>query len=327
FAVEPNVRQNVGFGLVGGLLLGLAVAVAIGFLDRTVRHQGDVEAIGATFLGIVPVIEAPSAGQGKKRMPWNRRKRKRSSMARNADDLMAHHKPQSSVAECARVVRTNLTFMSADDPAKSIVVTSSSPQEGKTTIAINLAIVVAQTGRKVLLIDTDLRRPRLHRVFNVSAQRGVTSYLVGEQRLADAVTATEVDNLSVLPCGPIPPNPSELLHTSSFDRLLREAGGEYDMVIFDSPPLGAVTDAAIIAPQVDGTVLVSRVRKTQKEMLRASKRQLQAVKANLLGVVLNAVDLSDKQFGYRYYYYYRQGGYYADGDGDKDRGRRDAEAA
>ncbi|MFW6067499.1 MAG: polysaccharide biosynthesis tyrosine autokinase, partial [Myxococcota bacterium] len=326
FAVEPNVRQNVGFGLVGGLILGLAIAVAIGFLDRTVKHQGDVEALGATFLGIVPVIEQTAEQAARRGRWWQRKRRKRSSMDRSADDLIAHHKPQSAVAECARVVRTNLTFMSADDPAKSILVTSSNPQEGKTTIAISLATVVAQTGRRVLLVDTDLRRPRLHRVFNVSAQQGITSYLVGDRSIEETAVETEIPNLSVLPCGPIPPNPSEMLHTSGFDGLVREATGKYDMVIFDSPPLGAVTDAAVIGPQVDGAVLVARVRKTQKEMLRASKRQLQAVGANLLGVVLNAVDLDDKQYGYRYYYYYRQGGYYME-EGDKRREQQDAEAA
>jgi polysaccharide biosynthesis transport protein len=327
FAVKPNVRQNVGFGFVGGILIGLALAAGLGFLDRTVKHQGDVEALGATFLGIVPIMDAASKGGAKVPRRLRKGRRQGSSMDRLADDLMAHHKPTSSVAECARVVRTNLTFMSADQPAKSIVVTSSSPQEGKTTIAVNLAIVVAQTGRRVLLVDTDLRRPRLHRIFQVSAERGITSYLVGEARVEDTAVATEVPNLSVLPCGPIPPNPSELLHTSSFDRLVQEATRHYDLVIFDSPPLGAVTDAAIIAPQVDGTVLVARVRKTHKDMVSASKRQLQGVGATLLGVVLNAVDLADTQYGYRYYQY-TQGGYHMDEDGkDKDGERRDVEAA
>jgi polysaccharide biosynthesis transport protein len=325
YAVKPNVRQNVGFGLVGGLLLGLVIAVGLGFFDRTVKHQGDVEALGATFLGIVPVIDRPARAGTNVARRLRRGKRKASSLDRTADDLLAHHKPTSSVAECARVVRTNLTFMSADHPAKSILVTSSSPQEGKTTIAVNLAIVIAQTGRKVLLVDTDLRRPRLHRIFQVSAERGITSCLVSDTAVQEVAIDTEVPNLSVLPCGPIPPNPSELLHASSFERLVREAASHYDMVIFDSPPLGAVTDAAVIGPQVDGTVLVARVRQTQKEMLRGSQRQLQGVGANLLGVVLNAVNLSDTQYGYRYYQY-RQGGYYMEDD-EKARERRDAEAA
>lgn len=327
-AIKPNVRQDTAFGSIAGLILGLALAILLGYMDRTVKHEGDVEALGVAFLGIVPLIETESAAPDRRRRG---RKHKRHvfgtrAPASVADELVAHHQPTSSVAECARVVRTNLTFMSAARPAKTLLVTSSSPKEGKTTIAVNLATVMAQTGRRVLLVDTDLRRPRLHRVFSVSAAQGITSCLVGELPLEEVVSKTEVPNLSLVPCGPIPPNPSELLHTEAFGRFVREASHRYDTVIFDSPPVGVVTDAAVIGPQVDGTVIVARMRETQKDMMRATVGQLGAVGANILGVVLNAVDLSNKQYGYRYYYYYRRGEYYA--EDKKDEGNKHgAEAA
>ena len=171
-------------------------------------------------------------------------------------DLYIHRQPKSSVAECCRAIRTNLLFMSPDKPFKTLVVTSSGPQEGKSTTCINLGMAMAQSGNRVLLLDTDMRRPRLHKAFGVPNDVGVSSLVVGEGTLDTAVKSTEVPNLFVLPCGPIPPNPAELLHTQAFAELLQGSGQKFDRIILDSPPLNAVADAVVLATQADGVVLV-----------------------------------------------------------------------
>jgi len=216
-------------------------------------------------------------------------------------------------------VRTNLAFMGMRGGLRSFVVTSAAPREGKSTVVINLATSIAQSGKKVLLIDTDLRRPRLHRTFSVAPALGVTSVLIGDAPLDEAIKATQVPRLDVLPCGPIPPNPSELLHTEQFRQLLATALAKYDHVIFDSPPLGAVTDAAIIAPQLDGVLIVVKSQSTTREAVRGAVRQLRDVSANILGAVLNDVDLNSGRYG-ESYYYYRSGYYTADSPNDASRG-------
>ena len=228
-------------------------------------------------------------------------------------DLIAYSHPMSSIAEHCRAIRTNLTFMSPEKPFEVLVVTSPGPREGKTTFATNLAITLAQAGDRVLLIDTDLRRPRIHKTFHTSLERGVTSILVGEHSLSDAVQETEIGGLDVLVAGPVPPNPSELLHVTRFRDLLAEARRRYDRVILDSPPVGAVTDAAIIAPRVDATVVVVRGQQTHKEELRLAVRQLRDVGARIAGVVLNDLDVSRRSYGYGGYYYQRKG-YYSSRD-------------
>jgi capsular exopolysaccharide synthesis family protein len=212
------------------------------------------------------------------------------------------------VAECCRTIRTNLTFMTADMPMRSMLVTSPQPQEGKTTATLSLAISLAQSGKRILVIDTDLRRPRVHRAFGLPGTTGVTTVLVGASSLKDAVAATEVPGLSVLASGPIPPNPAELLHTSQFQRLLQDAMDAFDFVILDTPPLTAVTDAAIIATQVGGVLVVVHGARTTREVLRSSLRHLRDVGARLIGGVLNNVDPASR--GYGAYYYYHNAGYY-----------------
>jgi len=232
----------------------------------------------------------------------------------------------SSAAESARAIRTNLTFMGAQSALGTLVLTSPSPLEGKTTVAISLAIALAQGGKKVLLVDTDMRRPRLHRAFGRNAKHGVSSVLVGAATLDEALQTTEVPNLSLLPCGPIPPNPSELLHTAAFSTLLGQLRERFDHVLFDSPPLGAVTDSAIIAPQVDGAILVMKSEKTTRDAAASAMKQLRNVGANLLGGVLNDVDLAKQEAYYGGHYYY-SGYYYGTPGDDKDTSDSDSAQA
>lgn len=293
--VSPNVPLNAVVGVLAGLFLGLLLVFALRFLDRRLKSPADVEELGISVLGILPTIgkKIPRAKKGKTLPPDGR-------------DLVSHTHPMSAAAECCRSIRTNLVFMSPDSPIRSFVVTSPTPQEGKTTVACNLAISLAQSGKSVLLIDTDLRRPRIHKSFDVTMKEGVTTALVGRSSLAEATVDSGIAGLKILPCGPVPPNPSELLHGEGFTRLLSQALSQYDRVILDSPPLGAVTDAAVLAPQVDGVILVIKAERTTRDGLRYALRQLKDVSAKVLGAVVNDVDLERKPYGHDGYYQYYQ---------------------
>ena len=186
---------------------------------------------------------------------------------------------------------------------------------GKTTVAANIAIALAQSGQRVLLIDADLRRPRIHKAFDLENRAGLTNTLVGERTLSEVTRDVGIDKLSVVTCGPLPPNPAELLHTKQFSELLDEAAAQYDRVIFDSPPLRAVTDAAILAPQCGGVLLVVRARATTRDAVVSAIRSLRDVRANILGGVLNDVEPGREgqgPVGGGYYHYYRSEEYHQD---------------
>ena len=277
------------------LLVGLAAAVVAAFLadhlDNTVKSQEQIEqVIGLPFLGIVPGI---TGDKGARLEDVER------------DKFVLSH-PRSSVAECCRTIRTNLLFASHERPARRILVTSSGPQEGKSTTAVTLAITLAQSGARTLLCDTDLRRPRLHRTFGIEDGAGISSLILGETGLTGAVRPSGIERLDVLPCGPVPPNPAELLHAASFQQLVDELARSYDRIVFDSPPAAAVTDALVLARLVDGVVIVMQAGRTPWPSALETRRRLASVGAVLFGAVLNGVDLDAGHGAYfRYYQYYR----------------------
>ncbi len=217
-----------------------------------------------------------------------------------ARTLITNTNPKSAISEQYRTIRTNLQFASVDQELRSMLVTSAGPSEGKSMTASNIATVFAQQGKKVLLIDADLRKPTVHYTFRVDNTKGLSNYLIGKGRLTDAVSKSEVDNLDVMPSGPIPPNPSEILGSKSMEKLMNEANQLYDMVIFDTPPVLAVTDSQILSNAVDGVLLVVRSKQTETEAAQKAKELLEKAQAKLLGVVLN--DKSIKQSNYYYYY-------------------------
>jgi len=310
--ISPNVPTNIGAGVLGGLLLGMLLAFGVRQLDRRLRTPEAIEELGVTVLGVLPRIGNASSKERRNDESKPQRRRRRAA-TRESPDLFVHENPMSTAAECCRTIRTNLTFMAASgqaNDAKVIVVSSSEPREGKTTVVSNLAASIAHSGKSVLVIDTDLRRPRVHTALSVNRDPGVSSVLVGELSLDQAVRQTSVEGLDVLASGPIPPNPSELLHLAAFGALIDAVRDRYDYVIFDSPPLGAVTDAAIISPQVDGTLLVVQASHTTRDSLRSALRQLNDVGARLLGVIVNDVDLETNRYGGSYYTYRVQGTYY-----------------
>jgi succinoglycan biosynthesis transport protein ExoP len=316
--ISPRVNVALAIGTLLGLMLAIGIAIALDQLDRVIRTGDEAEALGITVLGVLPHIEANILTNPPM---YGRRKRRSPSEPTGNRDLIVHNYPKSSVAECCRTIRTNLTFMSADRPRKTIVVTSASPREGKTTVTMSLAISLAQSGKRILVVDTDLRRPRLHRALGKTLARGVTSVLVGEHTVQEAIQETDIPNLSVLASGPIPPNPSELLHTDQFRQLITDLAKNFDHVILDSPPLAAVTDASIIAPQVDSTILVIHAQRTTRDAVRSALRQLRDVNVQLTGGVLNEVDLSAQSYGAGSYYYYRNEAYYQADSNDDDEKR------
>jgi capsular exopolysaccharide synthesis family protein len=304
--IRPRKVVALTVGAFVGLVLGLGLALLRQRLDSSVKTPGDVEQLlGVTFLGLLPRsddVEARSRG----------RRRQRVRPETPGIELIVHDKPMSGVAEAARSVRTNLMFMNPDRPYKRLLVTSAAPGEGKTTVACSIAIAFAQGGQRVCVIDCDLRRPRLHRVFGRAGESGVTNYLVGESTLDDVVKPTTVANLWSIPAGPLPPNPADLLHSARFKRLLEELSARFDRVIIDSPPVVAVTDAAILSTLVEGTVFVVRSFKTPRNLAAQGLRALHDVDASVVGVVLNAVNLSSNEYNYYYhYYYYKRDGYHS----------------
>jgi capsular exopolysaccharide synthesis family protein len=228
--------------------------------------------------------------------------RRRRSITGTPPELVTLEQPGSAFAENVRAVRTNLLFMSPDQPFRRLLVTSAQPGEGKTTVASALAIAMAQAGQRVILIDCDLRRPRLHKIFGQPQGRSSLSESLLDPAHLDLTTArTTLPRLSVLPAGPTPPNPAELLQSDSFRHLLTRLEREFDLVILDSPPL-VVTDAAILATRVDGSVMVVRRGTSDRRDVQRARRAISDVGGSLIGAVLNAVHVSDRAYGYGYGY-------------------------
>ncbi len=302
------------------LLLGVGLAFALELLDSTIKTQEDVErAVGAAFLGLIPSIIDGGKQTGNESVIAGPAALADVIKAGSKDLYMLTH-PKSAVAECCRAIRTNLLFMTPDKPAKKILVTSAGPQEGKSTTAINLAITLAQSGQRVLLVDTDMRRPRLHKAFGIPGNTdGLSRAIVGETDVLKSIRETGVPGLSLLPCGACPPNPAELLHATRFANIVQTLSENFDRVIFDSPPIGAVTDAAILARLTNGVILIAKGGATSKDALMRARKLIAGEGVTILGAILNDLDLT-KPSGYGYHYYYSKYGYYY-GDNETARGR------
>ncbi|SFI88400.1 capsular exopolysaccharide family [Paenibacillus sp. UNC496MF] len=217
-------------------------------------------------------------------------------------NLITMENPKSPISEAYRSLRTNIQFSAIDQNMKVLMVASAKSGEGKTTTVTNLAITYAQEGKSVLLIDADLRKPSLHQVFQLTNRTGLTSALMNQHALPELIRSTSVDNLSVITSGPIPPNPSEILGSQRMLSLLEEFKGMYDVILFDTPPVLAVTDSSIVSSFCDGVILVVLAGKVKKDLVKKAKASLDHVKAKILGVVLN--NNTRSKSGEHYYYYY-----------------------
>jgi succinoglycan biosynthesis transport protein ExoP len=278
-----------------GMVLAVAAAFLLEYLDDTIKTPADVDQAMhlTTLVGI-------------SRIPGEKL----------AEKLITTKHPKSPISEAYRVLRTNLQFSSLDEPVRTLLITSPNPVEGKSTTVANLGVVMAQTGKSVIVVDADLRRPVLHRIFGVENEQGLTDALLSAEPSLDGhLQPTGVDNLRLLTTGPLPPNPSELLGSQRMATLVERLKEEADVVLFDSPPSLAVTDASVLATQTDGVLIVADAGRTRRTLAKESVARFQQVGANLLGVVLNRLRVGRSGYYYYYYYYYY-------GDGKKRRRRR-----
>lgn len=307
--VSPKVHLNLILSVIIGLGLGVGIVFIREFFDRSVKTPEQLEKKGFTVLSAIPIIEIETKLDGKQL--------KKDEGRNIAAHLITHLSPKSPVAEAYRVLRTGIQFAKLDRKIKSIVVASGAPKEGKSTTASNLAITMAKADLKTVLLDTDLRRPVLHRVFSVKREPGLTDYLFGRAEIDTIFKQTDVDNLYLVPCGVVPPNPSELLGSEKMKEFIEYLKLNYDFIIFDTPPLVAVTDALILANQVDGVLLVASAGKTEIDVIDKAREMIHRVGGNVIGVLLNNFDAS-ATYGtyYRYYRYYRYYDYYG-ADRDK----------
>jgi polysaccharide biosynthesis transport protein len=291
YPAKPDKTRNILYGVMVGLMGGIGLAFFIEYLDNTVKSPEDVETkLGAPVLGVVTLL---------------------ATREKNIEEVVLKE-PQSAFAESYRVLRTSILLSSADSPPKNILITSISPGEGKTVTSLNLAMTIAQSEHSVLLIDGDLRRPRIHKIFGLDNSKGLSTYLAGASDIKITPKAG-LPNLNIMTSGPIPPNPSELLGSSKLQELIKTLNERYDIIIWDSAPLLTVTDSLVLSKILDGTIIVVRAGETQYESVKRGLKSLQDIESHFLGIVINALDV--KKTDHYYYQYYNY--YYSSSDRPK----------
>jgi len=280
--VSPDVKMNVLLAAVAGMILAFGAVLLLEYIDDTIKTTDDLTRwLGLTALGSVMRIRG-----------------------KNYKDKMAiAHTPFSPIGEAYRLIRTNIKFMAVDNPAQLIVCTSANPTEGKSTTVANLAVVMAQSDLRTIIIDADLRQPTMHKIFRVPNASGLTDLLLSPNgKIEDQLINTGYDNLQIIPSGPLPPNSSEILGSRRMASLLEELRSVADVVIFDTPPVLAVTDSSVLSTQVDGVVFVTKAASTRHRDLKEAVNRIQRVGGHCLGVVLN--QLSGMGGSHYYYSYY-----------------------
>ncbi|HSZ64356.1 MAG TPA: polysaccharide biosynthesis tyrosine autokinase [Terriglobales bacterium] len=302
---EPNIPRNLSFALVLGIISGVGLAFVLENMDNTVRTPEQATALSALpSLGMIP-LGSKSGNHG----PTG--KRLALTASKEVVETVTQVRPQSQMAESYRALRTSLLLSNLGAPPKVIMVTSARPQEGKTTTSINTAIVLAQKGVRVLLIDADLRRPSVHKTLGMGPRSGLSNVLTGSATTQQTITtSTILPNLFIMPAGTPPPNPAELLASLNMRTLIAELRGQYDHIVIDTPPTLSVTDAVVLSPSADATILVIRSGQTTKQALRRARDVLMQVNAHVAGVLLNAVDLTSPDYYYYYEYQGKYGQYY-----------------
>lgn len=288
--VSPRKSLNLLLALFGGGIFAVGLAFFFEYLDNRVKSPEEIKNyLGLPFLGLVPAIKDKD----------------------HAEDALLHRGVSHQFAEAFRTVRTNVLFSLAEGSGgRSVVVTSTAPREGKTLVASNLSIALAQAGQRVLLVDADMRKPRVHEVFGAKQAPGLSNVLVGNAKASESVKRGPVENLWLLPAGVHPPNPAELLNSRRFKDFLATLEEHFDWVIVDSPPVMAVSDPAVIAHLADGVIYVVGAEQTSKYAASAALEQLDGAKAKFLGGILNRVNLQRNSYYYSHYYRRSYSGYY-----------------
>jgi tyrosine-protein kinase Etk/Wzc len=302
--VGSGKGMKLALGLMLGLMLGSGGAFVLEQLNTSIRRRDELESVlRLPGLAIVPRLSGAAASESKRLRLPGRGPRVASGAAGATTELVTLADARSSSAEAYRTLRTNLLFSQAVQKLQTLVVTSAAPSEGKTTVAANLAVTFAQQGMRVALIDCDLRKARLHNLFGVPREPGLTQLLIGAPGAAEAARATEVEGLTVVPAGTLPPNPAELLGGKAMRELVERLKQRFDLIILDTPPLLAAADAAVLGELADGTVLVVRAGATDRAAAQQAVQQLRMVGARVLGAVLNDPDEKVASYGGGYYYY------------------------
>ncbi|MCP4612673.1 MAG: polysaccharide biosynthesis tyrosine autokinase, partial [Planctomycetes bacterium] len=307
---KPKRTQAVLLACIIGSMLGLGLAFFLQYLDTTVKTREDVEqAMKLPVLGFVPALQEELNGEA--------------TGERSSYDLIAVDRTRSALAEAFRSLRTSLSFSIDSRGVRSFLVTSPSPLEGKSLVSINLAVTFAQAGKRVLLVDSDLRKPRIHKTFNLPSSAGLSNLLVskGKGELVGYAQESGIENLYILPSGPRPPNPAELLATDRMGELIKEMEECFDRVIFDTPPVVNVTDASILMHFIGGGIVVIRGFSTQWELAQRASELLQGTQGKMLGAILNNADTPRGAYGYYGYYYYSNYYYYYGDSEDDTNGR------
>jgi polysaccharide chain length determinant protein (PEP-CTERM system associated) len=303
--ISPKRKLNVLLGAFLGLLLGGGMAVLLESLDSSLKSIEDVEALGLPVLGHIPKIKETQKRRGHtKSEPGTK-----GEAFKVASHLLTHSAPKSPISEAYRTLRTNIQFSNLDRPSQTILITSAGPGEGKSTTVANLAITFSQMGTRTVLLDTDFRRPILHSVFGVNKEPGLINHLAGKTPLDGIIRKTPMENLDLITCGVIPPNPSELLASGKMKEFVARLKDKYQIILFDTPPVIAVTDAVVLSLLLDGVVLVASAGQTSQQGLARAKTLLENVGAKVMGAVLNKIEAKSAYGSYHYYYYYH---YYGD---------------
>jgi len=290
--VSPNTSRDLLLGFLGGIVASVGLSLFVASLDNHVKDPDEIKQfLGLSFLGLVPDLTEKDLGGGH-------------------DPLLSEAVPQY-FAEAFRGIRTNLMFSSAEEGPRAVVVTSTQPVEGKSIVAANLAMSLAQAGQRVLLIDADLRKPRQHELFTIPPNPGLSSLLVGQTKTNDAVTKSNLANLWVMPSGPNPPNPAELLGSARFRALLNNLRQHFDWIVIDSPPVMAVTDASVIGHLATGVLFVVGCERVNRHAARTAVEQLLVARATILGCVLNRVNVKKNPYYYAHYYKHDYARYYS----------------
>jgi polysaccharide biosynthesis transport protein len=315
-AVRPQKLLNLSLGIVVGLLGGIGASLFQEYIDNTIKTPDDIARyFGMPILGAIPALGSlgRSSGYGYSYASYGYGQRSlppvedNSELQKDSIDLISHVSPQSLLAEGYRSVRTSLLLSSAEHPPRSILVSSAAPGEGKTATAVNTAISLAQTGARVVLVDTDMRRPRIHSALKIENDIGLSGFLSGTVGLKDVIKQTKVPNLCAITCGSVPPNPAELMLSRRLSQMTQVLSEYFDFVVFDSPPICNVSDARVIAPTCDTTIFVVKACSTSRHLVKQALVHLLESNAHIAGIVLNQLDKRSQSSHYSYYsgaYYY-----------------------
>ena len=299
--VKPNKKMNVAVAGLLGLMLGVGLILLLEFADHTFKKPDEVEKhLGLNVVGTIPKFRGGKRGKSKAK---NRKELEKEYLK----NLITKNDPKAAATEAFRELRTNLHYINIDKEVKTIVLTSPSMGDGKSVTAANLAVTLARSGKKVLIVDADLRKPKVHHYFGVKNNIGLTNILTytRDNVKAKAIEKTETTNLDIITSGPVPPNPYEMLSSVKMQNFIEGVKEEYDIVIFDTPPVGQVTDAAILAGLADGTILVLASSNTRIDMAKRACKALEGVNANMVGAVLTKIDFrKSSYYGYNYSYNY-----------------------